>query len=138
MLKHKTIQVLLLCLLLSIVQVNAHSKERKSIKTVLRGLFAKNIPETDPDEIIDFTKKAFFKIDNKRSKSILIVEAEDVGSKYWHINIVDITGRMVAKSTIPREQNMAYFDTRALTDNIYIIKVFDETNLSSYTIYFTK
>ncbi len=124
--------------MLSWIQLDASAKERRSIKTVLKELFSKNIPETDPSELIDFTKKAFFNIDNKQSKSILVVHAKDVGSKYWHINIVDITGRMVAKSTIPKEQNTAYFDTRALTENIYIIKVFDETNISSHAIYFTK
>ncbi len=123
----------LLCLPSEVV-----AKEGKTIKSLFKKSSSKKSTKDSITEVIDHTKRAIFKIDNRANRNILIVNAKDISGPYWYINIVDVTGRMIARSTIPNAQKAAYFDTHVLQNNIYIVKVFDSSNISSTAIYFIK
>ncbi len=100
-----------------------HSSKKKTLDSALSS---------------DSTQTTYFEVENRRDKHVLIIKAHSPSSEGWYINIVDITGRMVAKSSLSSAQTITYFGTQNLKQRIYIIKVFDRNTLHSSIVYFNR
>jgi len=66
------------------------------------------------------------------------VQVNDIVRANLNIELIDINGRLVLETTINKGQTIAYFDTQAIYEGVYMVRISNGTSIKAQKIVIRK
>ena len=66
------------------------------------------------------------------------MQVNDIVRANLNIELIDINGRLVLETTINKGQTIAYFDTQAIYEGVYMVRISNGTSIKAQKIVIRK
>ncbi|MEL6653021.1 MAG: T9SS type A sorting domain-containing protein, partial [Bacteroidota bacterium] len=107
-----------------------------------RSVNSINEPTTVYNPTTSISEEEFSKLDitvfPNPASDLLAIQINDLVSEDFTVELLDINGRLVRKTTIKRGSTIAYFDTESIYSGAYLVRISSQNQSVSKKVIVTK